>query len=168
MEGMVIWTQVYSYFMAQFYGLSLWCRVTLTKNRPKSFTCCHSPQVSVVVSLITMLAPSAFELIAALEMYHPRTTLRFQLARYGKKLCIDQKGEGWICWTCYFSPHKKQRGQYQRAVSEALGCSFLHIMFWQSSCLIPGKPLQLNHCSSRQSGQHELCSKWCIKFLLLI
>uniref|UniRef100_A0A803TC61 Transmembrane channel-like protein n=1 Tax=Anolis carolinensis TaxID=28377 RepID=A0A803TC61_ANOCA len=35
----------------------------------------------VVVSLITMLAPSAFELIAALEMYHPRTTLRFQLAR---------------------------------------------------------------------------------------
>nr|XP_008123443.2 PREDICTED: transmembrane channel-like protein 3 [Anolis carolinensis] len=39
-------------------------------------------EVSVVVSLITMLAPSAFELIAALEMYHPRTTLRFQLARY--------------------------------------------------------------------------------------
>ncbi|XP_048337657.1 transmembrane channel-like protein 3 [Sphaerodactylus townsendi] len=38
-------------------------------------------EVSVVVSLITMLAPSAFELIAALEMYHPRTTLRFQLAR---------------------------------------------------------------------------------------
>lgn len=40
-------------------------------------------QVSVVVSLITMIAPSAFELVAALEMYHPRTTLRFQLARYG-------------------------------------------------------------------------------------
>ncbi|OWK62133.1 Transmembrane channel-like protein 3 [Lonchura striata] len=39
------------------------------------------PQVSVVVSLITMIAPSAFELVAALEMYHPRTTLRFQLAR---------------------------------------------------------------------------------------
>ncbi|NXN19208.1 TMC3 protein, partial [Indicator maculatus] len=38
-------------------------------------------QVSVVVSLITMIAPSAFELVAALEMYHPRTTLRFQLAR---------------------------------------------------------------------------------------
>nr|XP_033776668.1 transmembrane channel-like protein 3 [Geotrypetes seraphini] len=38
-------------------------------------------EVSVVVSLITMLAPSAFELVAALEMYHPRTTLRFQLAR---------------------------------------------------------------------------------------
>ncbi|POI32252.1 hypothetical protein CIB84_003997 [Bambusicola thoracicus] len=37
--------------------------------------------VSVVVSLITMIAPSAFELVAALEMYHPRTTLRFQLAR---------------------------------------------------------------------------------------
>uniref|UniRef100_S4R725 Transmembrane channel-like protein n=1 Tax=Petromyzon marinus TaxID=7757 RepID=S4R725_PETMA len=38
-------------------------------------------QVSVVVSLITMLAPSAFEIIATLEQYHPRTTLRFQLAR---------------------------------------------------------------------------------------
>ncbi|XP_078473215.1 uncharacterized protein LOC144734740 [Lampetra planeri] len=38
-------------------------------------------EVSVVVSLITMLAPSAFEIIAALEQYHPRTTLRFQLAR---------------------------------------------------------------------------------------
>ncbi|XP_077329394.1 transmembrane channel-like protein 3 [Lithobates pipiens] len=38
-------------------------------------------EVSVVVSLITMIAPSAFELVAALEMYHPRTTLRFQLAR---------------------------------------------------------------------------------------
>lgn len=36
----------------------------------------------MVVSLVTMLAPSAFDLIAALEMYHPRTTLRFQLARY--------------------------------------------------------------------------------------
>lgn len=41
-----------------------------------------SRQVSVVVSLVTMLAPSAFDLIAALEMYHPRTALRFQLARY--------------------------------------------------------------------------------------
>lgn len=39
-------------------------------------------QVSVVVSLITMIAPSAFELVAQLEMYHPRTSLRFQLARY--------------------------------------------------------------------------------------
>ncbi|KAG8516410.1 Transmembrane channel-like protein 3 [Galemys pyrenaicus] len=38
-------------------------------------------QVSVVVSLVTMLAPSAFDLIAALETYHPRTTLRVQLAR---------------------------------------------------------------------------------------
>uniref|UniRef100_A0A8C7JA78 Transmembrane channel-like protein n=1 Tax=Oncorhynchus kisutch TaxID=8019 RepID=A0A8C7JA78_ONCKI len=38
-------------------------------------------EVSVVVSLITMIAPSAFELVAQLEMYHPRTSLRFQLAR---------------------------------------------------------------------------------------
>ena len=36
----------------------------------------------MVVSLITMIAPSAFELVAQLEMYHPRTSLRFQLARY--------------------------------------------------------------------------------------
>lgn len=35
----------------------------------------------MVVSLITMIAPSAFELVAQLEMYHPRTSLRFQLAR---------------------------------------------------------------------------------------
>ncbi|XP_028999427.1 transmembrane channel-like protein 3 [Betta splendens] len=38
-------------------------------------------EVSVVVSLITMIAPSAFELVAQLEQYHPRTSLRFQLAR---------------------------------------------------------------------------------------
>ncbi|XP_062868881.1 transmembrane channel-like protein 3 [Trichomycterus rosablanca] len=38
-------------------------------------------EVSVVVSLITMIAPSAFELVAQLEMYHPRTSLRFQLGR---------------------------------------------------------------------------------------
>ena len=52
-----------------------------------------SRQVSVVVSLVTMVAPSVFDLIAALEMYHPRTTLRFQLARYhalphGKRLGV--------------------------------------------------------------------------------
>ncbi|ETE66721.1 Transmembrane channel-like protein 3, partial [Ophiophagus hannah] len=47
----------------------------------KELTLWEKNEVSVVVSLITMLAPSAFELIAALEMYHPRTTLRFQLAR---------------------------------------------------------------------------------------
>ncbi|XP_037367286.1 transmembrane channel-like protein 3 [Talpa occidentalis] len=38
-------------------------------------------EASVVVSLVTLLAPSAFDLIAALETYHPRTTLRVQLAR---------------------------------------------------------------------------------------
>uniref|UniRef100_A0A8C4NFF8 Transmembrane channel-like protein n=1 Tax=Eptatretus burgeri TaxID=7764 RepID=A0A8C4NFF8_EPTBU len=38
-------------------------------------------RLSVVVSLITMLAPSVFELIATLEQYHPRSMLRFQLAR---------------------------------------------------------------------------------------
>ncbi|KAF7241550.1 Transmembrane channel-like protein 3 [Varanus komodoensis] len=47
----------------------------------KQLTLWEKNEVSVVVSLITMLAPSAFELVAALEMYHPRTTLRFQLAR---------------------------------------------------------------------------------------
>ncbi|XP_069867607.1 transmembrane channel-like protein 3, partial [Dipodomys merriami] len=47
----------------------------------KELTLWERNEVSVVVSLVTMLAPSAFDLIAALEMYHPRTTLRFQLAR---------------------------------------------------------------------------------------
>ncbi|KAL2790965.1 transmembrane channel-like protein 3 [Daubentonia madagascariensis] len=47
----------------------------------KEVTLWEKNEVSVVVSLVTMLAPSAFDLIAALEMYHPRTTLRFQLAR---------------------------------------------------------------------------------------
>ncbi|KAF6273408.1 transmembrane channel like 3 [Rhinolophus ferrumequinum] len=47
----------------------------------KELTLWEKNEVSVVVSLVTMLAPSAFDLIAALEMYHPRTALRFQLAR---------------------------------------------------------------------------------------
>ncbi|VTJ90021.1 Hypothetical predicted protein, partial [Marmota monax] len=55
----------------------------------KELTLWEKNEVSVVVSLVTMLAPSVFDLIAALEMYHPRTTLRFQLARYGSpgRLC---------------------------------------------------------------------------------
>ncbi|XP_075287866.1 transmembrane channel-like protein 3 [Opisthocomus hoazin] len=52
----------------------------LEQNK-KELTLWEKNEVSVVVSLITMIAPSAFELVAALEMYHPRTTLRFQLAR---------------------------------------------------------------------------------------
>lgn len=43
-------------------------------------------KVSVVVSLITMIAPSAFELVAQMELYHPRTSLRFQLGRSGLTL----------------------------------------------------------------------------------
>uniref|UniRef100_G3PFY3 Transmembrane channel-like protein n=1 Tax=Gasterosteus aculeatus aculeatus TaxID=481459 RepID=G3PFY3_GASAC len=54
--------------------LTLWEK---NENTVSSF----SRQVSVVVSLITMIAPSAFELVSQLEMYHPRTSLRFQLAR---------------------------------------------------------------------------------------
>lgn len=72
-----------------------------------------SLQVSVVVSLVTMLAPSAFDLIAALEMYHPRTTLRFQLARYSilagrapRRLSHHPPTKGLdSCWVtaCFFS-----------------------------------------------------------------
>ncbi|CAK6442389.1 unnamed protein product [Pipistrellus nathusii] len=47
----------------------------------KELTLWEKNEVSVVVSLVTMIAPSAFDLISTLEMYHPRTTLRFQLAR---------------------------------------------------------------------------------------
>lgn len=59
-----------------------------------------SLQVSVVVSLVTMLAPSAFDLIAALEMYHPRTMLRFQLARYHSPVppweLKSLESQGWL------------------------------------------------------------------------
>uniref|UniRef100_A0A803Y1N0 Transmembrane channel-like protein n=1 Tax=Meleagris gallopavo TaxID=9103 RepID=A0A803Y1N0_MELGA len=51
------------------------------ESKKRELTLWEKNEVSVVVSLITMIAPSAFELVAALEMYHPRTTLRFQLAR---------------------------------------------------------------------------------------
>ncbi|XP_015990819.2 transmembrane channel-like protein 3 [Rousettus aegyptiacus] len=47
----------------------------------KELTLWEKNEVSVVVSLVTMLAPSAFDLLGALERYHPRTTLRVQLAR---------------------------------------------------------------------------------------
>ncbi|XP_039858047.1 transmembrane channel-like protein 3 isoform X3 [Simochromis diagramma] len=52
----------------------------LEREKPE-LTLWEKNEVSVVVSLITMIAPSAFELVAQLEMYHPRTSLRFQLAR---------------------------------------------------------------------------------------
>ncbi|XP_066557589.1 transmembrane channel-like protein 3 [Amia ocellicauda] len=52
----------------------------LEQEKPE-LTLWEKNEVSVVVSLITMIAPSAFELVAQLEMYHPRTMLRFQLAR---------------------------------------------------------------------------------------
>ncbi|XP_041918466.1 transmembrane channel-like protein 3 [Alosa sapidissima] len=52
----------------------------LEQEKPE-LTLWEKNEVSVVVSLITMIAPSAFELVAQLEMYHPRTSLRFQLGR---------------------------------------------------------------------------------------
>ncbi|XP_062275066.1 transmembrane channel-like protein 3 [Scomber scombrus] len=51
------------------------------EQEKQELTLWEKNEVSVVVSLITMIAPSAFELVAQLEMYHPRTSLRFQLAR---------------------------------------------------------------------------------------
>ncbi|XP_042583220.1 transmembrane channel-like protein 3 isoform X4 [Cyprinus carpio] len=56
----------------------------LEQEKPE-LTLWEKNEVSVVVSLITMIAPSAFELVAQLEMYHPRTSLRFQLAR---QICL--------------------------------------------------------------------------------
>lgn len=61
--------------------LSRWTEIFSTDSTAKLVSCLLILQVSVVVSLITMIAPSAFELVAQLEMYHPRTSLRFQLAR---------------------------------------------------------------------------------------
>ncbi|XP_062327993.1 transmembrane channel-like protein 3 [Osmerus eperlanus] len=52
----------------------------LEQEKPE-LTLWEKNEVSVVVSLITMIAPSAFELVSQLEMYHPRTSLRWQLAR---------------------------------------------------------------------------------------
>ncbi|XP_055969887.1 transmembrane channel-like protein 3 [Sorex fumeus] len=56
-------------------------RAQRLEQAQRELTLWEKNEVSVVVSLVTMLAPSAFDLIAALERYHPRTTLRFQLAR---------------------------------------------------------------------------------------
>lgn len=50
-----------------------------------------------------MLAPSAFDLIAALEMYHPRTTLRCQLARCRSPMG-NAMGWGWGGHTCGGNP----------------------------------------------------------------
>ncbi|XP_070532227.1 transmembrane channel-like protein 1 isoform X2 [Ptychodera flava] len=38
-------------------------------------------EVSIVVTLITLICPSVFEIIGAMEGYHPRVTLQWQLAR---------------------------------------------------------------------------------------
>jgi transmembrane channel-like protein len=40
-------------------------------------------EVSVVLSLITYVFPTLFELLGMLENYHPRKQLRLQLARWG-------------------------------------------------------------------------------------
>ncbi|ELK18324.1 Transmembrane channel-like protein 3, partial [Pteropus alecto] len=52
-------------------------RAQKLQQAKKELTLWEKNEVSVVVSLVTMLAPSA----PALEQYHPRTTLRIQLAR---------------------------------------------------------------------------------------
>nr|XP_018670245.1 transmembrane channel-like protein 3 [Ciona intestinalis] len=38
-------------------------------------------EVSIVVTAVTMITPSLFEVIGSMEKYHPRNTLRIQLAR---------------------------------------------------------------------------------------
>ncbi|XP_049638825.1 transmembrane channel-like protein 3 [Suncus etruscus] len=56
-------------------------RAQRLERAQRELTLWEKNEVSVVVSLVTMLAPSAFDLIGALERYHPRTMLRIQLAR---------------------------------------------------------------------------------------
>lgn len=84
-----------------------------------------SHQVSVVVSLITMIAPSAFELVAQLEMYHPRTSLRFQLARY---TVITPAGCAQLFKIVRFY------------------CILTLFMCSQGACFIPGESLQPYYC----------------------
>ena len=40
-------------------------------------------EITLALSLITMLFPNIFELVGMLENYHPRKQLRWQLARSG-------------------------------------------------------------------------------------
>lgn len=42
-------------------------------------------EITVVMTLIGTFFPIAFEVLGVLESYHPRTTLRVQLARYVTK-----------------------------------------------------------------------------------
>ncbi|XP_039266059.1 transmembrane channel-like protein 3 isoform X2 [Styela clava] len=48
-------------------------------DREKSFW--EQNEVGVVVSLVTLITPSLFEVIGSIEKYHPRNTLRIQLGR---------------------------------------------------------------------------------------
>ncbi|XP_013416134.1 transmembrane channel-like protein 3 [Lingula anatina] len=48
---------------------------------PDSVNWWEANEVAIVMSLITLLFPSLFELIGMMEKYHPRVNLRWQLAR---------------------------------------------------------------------------------------
>jgi uncharacterized membrane protein len=45
-------------------------------------------EITLALSLITTIFPNIFELIGMLENYHPRKQLRWQLARYRRKLLL--------------------------------------------------------------------------------
>ncbi len=72
-------------------------------------------QVTIVMSLITALFPSIFEIIGIIERYHPRSSLRLQLARYGigrtykNTFCSAQQlsgpvfSQGFLCCSSLFT-----------------------------------------------------------------
>lgn len=45
-------------------------------------------EITLTLSLITTIFPNLFELVGLLENYHPRKQLRWQLARFLKKIKI--------------------------------------------------------------------------------
>uniref|UniRef100_H2YYC9 TMC domain-containing protein n=1 Tax=Ciona savignyi TaxID=51511 RepID=H2YYC9_CIOSA len=56
-------------------------RAQSLENEERESTFWEQNELSIVVTAVTMITPSLFEVIGSMEKYHPRNTLRIQLAR---------------------------------------------------------------------------------------